>query len=226
MEKQGAPRRPGIVEEIEEAKKAKEGKYRPLMDSDEVPINPYRVYGEMMEVLDRGNSFVTHESGNTRDQLSTVYEAIIPHGFMGWGNVSTLGFGLGAAMGAKLAFPERQVVSVAGDAGFGYQVGNYEALVRNSMGITTVHINNSGFGGYGPGFWGPGHSPYVSEVTPSDVVNTAKIVEGFGIHSERVEDPDEVAPALKRALKENEAGRPAFIEVICCKYPVYGQWLR
>jgi len=226
VEKQGAPRRPGIVEEIEAAKKVKKGKYRPLMDSDEVPINPYRVYREMMEVLDRGNSFVTHESGNTRDQLSTVYEAIIPHGFMGWGNVSTLGFGLGAAMGAKLAFPERQVVSVAGDAGFGYQVGNYEALVRNGMGVTTVHINNSGFGGYGPGFWGSGHSPHVSEVTPSDVVNTAKTVEGFGIHSERVEDPDEVAPALKRALKENEAGRPAFIEVICCKYPVYGQWLR
>jgi acetolactate synthase-1/2/3 large subunit len=226
VEKQGAPRRRGIVEEIEEAKKTKEGKYQPLKDSDEIPINPYRVYGEMMKVLDRGNSFVTHESGNTRDQLSTVYEAIIPHGFMGWGNVSTLGFGLGAAMGAKLAFPERQVVSVAGDAGFGYQVGNYEVLVRNGMGITTIHINNSGFGGYGPGFWGPGHSPNVSEVTPSDVVNTAKTVEGFGIHSERVEDPDEVAPALKRALKENEAGRPAFIEVICCKYPVYGQWLR
>ncbi len=225
-EDQGMPKREGLVEEIEAAKKEKSEKYRPLMASGETPINPYRVYGEMMEVLDRRNSFVTHESGNTRDQLSTVYEALVPHGFMGWGNVSTLGFGLGAAMGAKLAFPERQVVSVAGDAGFGYQVGNYEVLVRNGMGITTVHINNSGFGGYGPGFWGPGHNPYVSEVTTSDIMNTAKAVEGLGIHSERVEDPDEIAPALKRALKENKAGRPAFIEVICCKYPVYGDWLR
>ncbi|UCH57989.1 MAG: hypothetical protein JSV18_03560, partial [Candidatus Bathyarchaeota archaeon] len=176
--------------------------------------------------LDRRNSFVTHESGNTRDQLTTVYEAVVPHGFMGWGNVSTLGFGLGASMGAKLAFPERQVVSVTGDAGFGYQVGNYEALVRNGVAITTVHINNSAFGGYGPGFWGPGHSPYTFEVTPSDIVNTAKTVEGLGIHSERVEDPDEVAPALKRALKENGSGRPAFVEVICCQYPVYGPWIR
>ena len=225
-EDQGMPKREGLVEEIEAAKKEKSEKYGPLMASGETPINPYRVYGEMMEVLDRGNSFVTHESGNTRDQLSTVYEALVPHGFMGWGNVSTLGFGLGAAMGAKLAFPERQVVSVAGDAGFGYQMGNYEVLVRNGMGITTIHINNSGFGGYGPGFWGPGHSPYVSEVTPSDIVNTAKTVEGLGIHSERVEDPDEVASALRRALKENGAGRPSFIEVICCKYPVYGGWIR
>ena len=223
---QGMPERRGLVDELKAAKRVKSEKYGPLMASDETPINPYRVYGEMMGVLDRGNSFVTHESGNTRDQLSTVYEALVPHGFMGWGNVSTLGFGLGAAMGAKLTFPERQVVSVAGDAGFGYQLGNYETLVRNGMGITTVHINNSGFGGYGPGFWGPGHSPYTSDVTPSDVLNSAKTVEGLGIRSERVEDPDEVAPALRRALDENEAGRPAFVEVICCKYPVYGGWIR
>jgi len=92
--------------------------------------------------------------------------------------------------------------------------------------ITTVHINNSAFGGYGPGFWGPGHTPDTSRVTPSDIVNTAKTVEGLGIHSERVEDPDEVAPALKRALKENGSGRPAFVEVICCQYPVFGSWVR
>ena len=225
-EKQGAVERRGLLEEIEAAKREKMEKYGPFMASDERPVNPYRVYGEMMKILDPLNSFVTHESGNTRDQLVTVYEAKIPHGFLGWGNVSTLGFGLGAAMGARLAFPDRQIVSVTGDAGFGYQVGNYEALIRNKMGITTVHINNSGFGGYGPGFWGPGHSPYTSEVTPSDIVHTAKAVEGLGITSERVEDPDEIAPALKRALKLNGSGKPAFIEVICKQHPVYGGWMR
>jgi acetolactate synthase-1/2/3 large subunit len=226
LEKQGAPKRKSIADEIEGVKKKKAEKYGPPMESGETPVNPYRVCAEIMGAVDRENSFVTHESGNTRDQLSTVYEALVPHGFMGWGNVSTLGFGLGAAMGAKLAMPERQIVSVTGDAGFGYQVGNYEAMVRNGMGITTVHINNSGFAGYGPGFWGHGHSPYTSEVTPSDIVNTAKAVEGLGIHSERIEDPDEVAPALKRALKLNASGKPAFIEVICSRYPVYGGWIR
>ncbi len=225
-ERQRPPQRQGLFEEIEEARREKMEKYMPLLTSDERPINPYRVYHEIMETLDRRNSFVTHESGNTRDQLTTVYEALIPHGFMGWGNVSTLGFGLGASIGAKLAFPERQVVSVTGDAGFAYQVGNYETLVRNGVAITTVHVNNSAFGGYGPGFWGPGHTPYASRVTPSDVVNTAKVAEGLGIASERVEDPEEVAPALKRALRENSSGRPAFVEVICCQYPVYGGWVR
>ena len=227
LERQGAPSaNESLVKEIEASKKEKMAKYGPLMESNDAPINPYRVYGDIMKVLDMEHSFVTHESGNTRDQLSTVYEARVTHGFMGWGNVSTLGFGLGAAMGAKLAMPERQVVSVSGDAGVGYQMGNWEAMVRNEMGITTVHINNDGFAGYGPGFWGSGHTPSTSVLTGHDVQSTARVAEALGIQSERIEDPDEVVPALKRALKVNESGRPYFLEVICCKYPVYGEWIR
>jgi len=52
------------------------------------------------------------------------------------------------------------------------------------------------------------------------------VAEGLGIYAERVEEPDEVAPALKRALEVNASDRPAFIEVICCQYPVYGPWIR
>ena len=225
-EKHQTPNRSETIAEIEREKQAKKVKYSPHMESSSKPINPYRVYSEMAIELDPMNSFVTHESGNTRDQLVTIWETKIPHGFMGWGNVSTLGFGLAAAMGAKLAFPERQVVSVTGDAGFGYQVGNYEALVRLKMGITTVHINNSGFGGYGQGFWGPGHSPFTSTVTSSDVMKTWKVAEAVGMASERVEDPDEVGPALRRAIKQNASNKPAFIEVICSMQPVYGGWKR
>jgi len=54
----------------------------------------------------------------------------------------------------------------------------------------------------------------------------AEAVEAMGEYAERVEDPDEIAPALKRAFKKNRSGRPAYIEVICCQYPVYGMWIR
>jgi len=227
LERQGAPKKnDALVKEIEDSWRVLYEKYGPWMESGDKPVNPYRVYAELMDVLDMENSFVTHESGNTRDQLSTVYRARVPHGFLGWGNVTTLGYGLGASMGAKLAMPGRQVVSVTGDAGVGYQMGNWEAMIRNEMGITTIHINNDGFGGYGPGFWGPGHSPYTYEVTSHEVQSSARVAEGLGIQSERVEDPDEVAPALKRALKTNRGDKPAFIEVICSKHPVYGGWIR
>ena len=214
-----------VHEEVRHLKEKLLREYLPALTSNETPINPYRVYWDLMAVIDRKNSTVTHESGNTRDQSSTVYESIIPHGYMGWGNVSTLGFGLGAATGAKLAFPERQVVCITGDAGVAYQMGNYEMLVRHKLGITILHINNSAFGGYGPGFWGPGHDPYTWAVTHSSVLKMAKVADAIGMCGERVEKPDEVIPALKRAFDANKSGNPAYVEVIASQYPVYPGWM-
>src|SRR5438132_1181292 len=151
---------PELVEEIRKGKEAFLAKFRPWLESNETPINPYRVLGDLMKVLDPKRSFVTADSGNTRDQISTVYEAQIPRGYLGWGNVSTLGFSLAGAIAAKLAFPDRQCVHVTGDAGVCYMMGNFEAIARYKIGITTLHINNGGYSGYGPGFWGAGHDPY------------------------------------------------------------------
>jgi len=222
----GRKKNPELLDEIRAGKEQLMAKYRPLMESDEKPINPYRVYGDLMKTIDLSNSFVTHDSGNTRDQTSTVYEGRIPRGDMGWGNVSTLGFGLAAAMAAKLAYPERQCVNITGDAGVGYMMGTFESLVRNSVAVTTIHINNGGFAGYGPGFWGPGHDPYTCDVSDHSVADMSKAVEALGYHAEDVTEPSEIIPALRRAFDENRKGRPAYLEVICSQYPVFGQWIR
>ena len=219
----GLPR-DGIEEEIRVAKEAMMAKYRPAMTSDETPINPYRVYGDLIKVLDPKRSFVTHDSGNTRDQLTTIYEAVIPRGFMGWGNVSTLGFGLAAAMAAKMAHPDWQCVNVTGDAGVGYMLGNMEALVRYGIGVTTIHINNGGFAGYGPGFWGSGHDPYTCEVCGHDVTDMSRAAAAMGYYAEDVTEPAAIIPALRRALDENARGRPAYLEILCSQYPVFGAW--
>src|SRR5205807_6929024 len=113
----GAGRNAGdVAAEVRAARDQALARYRQVMNSDETPINPYRVYGDLMQALDLRNSFVTHESGNTRDQLSTVFDTLIPRGFLGWGNVSTLGFSLAAAIAAKKAFPGRASVAVTGEA--------------------------------------------------------------------------------------------------------------
>jgi len=214
-----------LIEEIRRTKKSFVARYLPLMESDETPINPYRVYGDLMKAIDLDNSFVTHDSGNTRDQTSTTYEARIPHGYMGWGNVSSLGFGLAAAVAAKLAYPERQCVNITGDAGVGYMMGNLEALVRNEIGVTTIHINNGGFSGYGPGFWGPGHDPYTCEVSDHSVADVSEAVKAMGYYAEDITEPSEIIPALRRAFEENARHRPAYLEVICSQYPVFGRWV-
>ena len=214
-----------LISEIRAGKEQLLSKYRPLMESNDKPLNPYRVYGDLMKNIDPYNSFITHESGNTRDQISTVYEAVIPRGFLGWGNVSTLGFSLAGVMAAKLAYPEWQCVNITGEAGVGYMIGNFEALVRYNIGVTTIHINNGGFGGYGPGFWGEGHAPYTYEVSDHSVVNYSEAVKNMGYYAERVSEPSEIIPALKRAFSENARNRPAYLEFISCQYPVYGRWV-
>jgi acetolactate synthase-1/2/3 large subunit len=184
------------------------------------------VLGDMMKALDPKNSFVTADSGNTRDQTSTVYEAQIPRGHLGWGNVSTLGFSLAGAVGAKLAFPDRQSVLVTGDAGVCYMMGNFEAVARYKIGVTALHINNGGYSGYGPGFWGGGHDPYTWKVSDHASACMANMAKSVGFYSEDVTKPSEVLPAIKRALDENAKGRPAFLEFICSHHPVHGGWVR
>jgi thiamine pyrophosphate-dependent acetolactate synthase large subunit-like protein len=222
----GAPRRPGLVEEIRAGKQEFRAKFRPWMESNETPINPYRVIGDLMKVLDPQASFVTADSGNTRDQTSTVYEAQVPRGYLGWGNVSTLGFSLAGAVAAKLAYPARQSVHITGDAGVCYMMGNFEAVARYKIGITTLHINNGGYSGYGPGFWGAGHDPYTWQVSPHDSACMSSMARAVGFHGEDVTRPAEIIPALRRAFDENAKGRPAFLEFICSHHPVHGGWVR
>jgi acetolactate synthase-1/2/3 large subunit len=222
----GNGRPPGnVAAEVKEARDDAMAQYRQAMASTDRPINPYRVYAGLMEALDPLNSFVTHESGNTRDQLSTVYDTLVPRGFLGWGNVSSLGFSLAATIAAKISFPQKHCVAVTGEAGLGYMMGNLEVALRQKLGITVAHVSNGGFAGYGPGFWGDGHDPFTHHVLGYDEVDMSRVIGELGYHTERVTEPSEVVPALKRALAANDSGQPAYIEFICSQYPIYGRWV-
>ena len=214
-----------IYSDIRSARETAMAPYKEAMSSEDKPINPYRVYSALMEALDPHNSFVTHESGNTRDQLSTMYDTVVPRGFLGWGNVSTLGFGLAGALAARIAEPDRPSMVVTGEAGLGYMLGNLEVTLRQNVAITVVHISNGGFSGYGPGFWGTGHDPYTHSVLGYDDVDMSKVLGELGLYTERVYEPSEVVPALKRAVEKNSTGQPAYIEFICSQYPIYGSWV-
>jgi len=220
----GSGSRDDVAPAVKSAKDAALAQYHEVMESDAKPINPYRVYGDLMKTLDRNNSFVTHESGNTRDQLSTVYETLIPRGFLGWGNVSSLGFSFPAVTAAKLAYPDRQCVAVIGDAALSYMLGNFEVLTRLKLGLTIVHINNGAFAGYGPGFWGEGHDPFTYDVSGPEVINMSAAIKEIGWQTERVTEPSEVIPALERAFAANQSDQPAYIEIIASQYPLYGDW--
>ena len=214
-----------VAAEVKTSRDTAMTKYREAMASNDKPINPYRVYAGLMEALNPLTSFVTHESGNTRDQLSTVYDTLIPRGFLGWGNVSSLGFSFAATIAAKLAHPDKDCVAVTGEAGLGYMLGQLEVALRQQIGITVVHVSNGGFAGYGPGFWGDGHDPFTHKVLGYDDVDMSKVIGELGYHTERVTEPTDVVLALKRAFDVNKSGQPAYIEFICSQFPIYGGWV-
>jgi acetolactate synthase-1/2/3 large subunit len=213
----GASRNGGVAAEIQQAREATRREWEARLTSDESPINPYRVIAELNAVLDKSASIVTHDSGNPRDQTLTNYEATTPRGYLGWGKSTQLGTGLGIALGAKLAFPEKTVVNVMGDLAFGTVGMEVETGVREQLPILTVILNNSVMGGYGH------HMPTASEQYRSNRLSGsyARVAEALGAHAERVERAEDVRGALERAISATRDGQPAVLEMITREDPVY-----
>ena len=191
--------------------------WRPRLTSDETPINPYRVIWELSRALDKQRSIVTHDSGNPRDQTLTFYEALAPRGYLGWGKSTQLGTGLGIALGAKLACPEKTVVNVMGDLAFGTAGMDVETAVRERIPIMTVLLNNSRRGGYYKDMPVAAERYRFNQLTGS----YARVAEGLGAHAERIERPADVSAALHRGIAATEAGRAVVLEFITKDDPVY-----
>jgi acetolactate synthase-1/2/3 large subunit len=213
----GASRNGGVAAEIQQVKEATRKEWESRLTSNESPINPYRVIAELNAILDKSNSVVTHDSGNPRDQTLTNYEATSPRGYIGWGKSTQLGTGLGIALGAKLAAPEKTVVNIMGDLAFGTVGMEVETGVRERLPIMTVILNNSVMGGYGH------HMPNASEQFRSNRLSGsyAKVAEGLGAYAERVESAADVRAALERGIAATRDGRPVVLEMITKEEPVY-----
>jgi acetolactate synthase-1/2/3 large subunit len=204
------------VEEIAVAKRAWLSEWRPKLTSDETPLNPYRVLHDLMHVVDRTRTIITHDSGTPRDQLAPFWESLTPRSFLGWGKSTQLGSSLGFAMGAKLAVPDKLVIHFLGDTALGMCGMDLETAVRERIPILTVLVNNGCMGGY------ERHIPIAGEKYRSRYLSGdySKVAEGLGLAVERVTQPSEIIPALTRAIgivgygaeSAPDGGRPALVE--------------
>ena len=145
-----------------------------------------------------------------RDQMVPFYEAVVPHGYMGWGKTTQLGLGLGLMMGAKLARPGWLAVNVMGDAAFGMTGTDVETAVRCGLPVLTIVLKNGVMGGY------TGHLPIASEKHDIHVLtgDYAGVAKALGAYGEEVEKVADLRPALERCIAETRAGRPALLQVI------------
>jgi thiamine pyrophosphate-dependent acetolactate synthase large subunit-like protein len=182
----------------------------PLLTSDEEPISPYRVVWDLMHTVDRTKTVLTHDAGSPRDQITPFYEAIVAHGYMGWGKTTQLGMGLGLMHGAKLANPDWNCVNIMGDAAIGMVAADFETGVRCNLGTLTIVLKNSIMAGYTKHHPNAAQKYHIQDLG-GDYTAMAK---AFGGYAERVEKVGEIVPAIKRALVQNSMGIPALLEII------------
>jgi thiamine pyrophosphate-dependent acetolactate synthase large subunit-like protein len=209
----GAPRtaNQALHQEIKATKAAWLRQWMPKLTATDAPINPYRVVWDLMHTVDLDNVIVTHESGSAREYTVPFWEARQPRSFIGWGKSTQLGYSLGLAMGAKLAAPHKQVINIMGDMAFSTVGLDVETAVRCKIPILTIVLNNSYMSIYDNSRFPVALEKYQVKSLSGQF---AEVAQAMGAHSEKITDPQEIVPAIKRGLACVDAGCPTVLEFI------------
>lgn len=210
-ERIAAPRDPQpVAAEIASAEREWLAQWLPLLESDAAPLSPYRVLWELQQAVDIDRTIITHDAGSPRDQLTPFWKSTTPLSYIGWGKTTQLGYGLGLAMGAKLACPDRLCINVWGDAAIGFTGMDFETAVRERLPILSILLNNSAMA------IELDQMPVATERFRSTDIsgNYADFARALGGYGERVTQPDQIRAAIARGIAATEAGQPALLEFI------------
>jgi len=199
-----------VTQEIATHKAEWMAKWMPRLTQTSAPLSPYRVIWDLMHTVDVANTIITHDAGSPRDQLSPFWETTAPLTYIGWGKTTQLGYGLGLAMGAKLAHPDKLCMNLWGDAAIGFTGMDFETAVRERIPILSVLLNN-----FSMAIELKIMKAATEKYRSTDISgNYADMAKAFGGHGERVTDPAEIVPAIKRAMVKTQEGTPALLEFI------------
>ena len=168
---------------------------------------------DLQNTVDVENTIITHDAGSPRDQLSPFWKSVTPLSYIGWGKTTQLGYGLGLAMGAKLAKPDKLCINVWGDAAIGFTGMDFETAVRERIPIMSILLNN----------FCMAIELHIMQVSTEKYRSTdisgdyAAMARAFGGYGERVEKPEDIIPAIKRGIQKTKEGVPVLLEFITCK---------
>jgi acetolactate synthase-1/2/3 large subunit len=170
--------------------------------ADDQPILPQRVIGEMQRNLP-DDAIVTCDAGENRIMMTHFYQTKRQEGFLQAAGSGPMGFGIPAALGAKLVHPDRPVVAVCGDGGFAMTMNGLMTAIEQDIPIITVVFNNKALG------WVlHGSGRFAAEFND---FNHAEIAKAMGCRGVRITDPAALGPALREALA---ARAPTVIDVM------------
>lgn len=213
LDKSTATARANEPQRIAELKQEWLSEWMPKLTNNESPINPYRVIWELNNMVDKAATIITHDAGSPRDQTTPFWEAITPLSYIGWGKTTQLGYGLGLAMGAKVAHPDKLCINVWGDAAIGFTGMDFETAVRERIPILSILFNNFSMAIEIP------IMPVSQEKYGAIEISGhyADMAVAFGGYGERITDPNDVVAALQRGIQATKDGKPALLEFITDK---------
>tara|TARA_Y100000385_G_scaffold186236_1_gene192404 strand:- start:231 stop:1865 length:1635 start_codon:yes stop_codon:yes gene_type:complete len=206
-------RKEPIPARIKETKAAWLAEWMPKLTNNDAPISPYRVIWDLLHTVDRDNTVITHDAGSPRDQIMPFWESTTPLSYIGWGKTTQLGYGLGLAMGAKLARPDALCINVWGDAAIGFTGMDFETAVRERLPILSILFNN-----FSMAIELPIMQVSTEKYRATDISgHYADMAQAFGGYGERITDPNEILPAIKRGIEATQKGQAALLEFITDK---------
>ena len=212
-DKAPAKARADVPQRISGIREAWLGQWLPKLTSRDTPINPYRVLWELNKLVDKSKTIITHDAGSPRDQTTPFWEAITPLSYIGWGKTTQLGYGLGLAMGAKLAKPDHLCINVWGDAAIGFTGMDFETCARERIPILSILFNN-----FSMAIEIPIMPVSQAKYGSTDISgNYADMAKAFGCHGERITNPNDIVAALKRGIELTQQGKPVLLEFITAK---------
>jgi acetolactate synthase-1/2/3 large subunit len=171
------------------------------------------VIWDLYHTVDVANTVITPDAGSPRDQLAPFWKCTEPLSYLGWGKTTHLGYGLGLAMGAKLARPEKLCINVWGDAAIGFTGMDFETCVRERIPILSILFNNFCMAMETPVMAVSGRKYGTTDISG----DYAAMARAFGGYGERVTEPAQIIPAIRRAILQTEKGVPALLEFITCR---------
>ncbi len=181
----------------------------PKTSFDDIPLKPQQIMKEIMEAVDE-DTIITTDVGQNQMWMAHYYLSRKPRTFISSGGLGTMGFGFPAAMGAKLAKPESDVVAVCGDGGFLMVCQDLATIKEYDIPMVVCVLDNRYLGMVAQ-WQNLFYEKRFSHTHLGEVPDFVKLAEAFGVNAERVEKPGEMRETLKNAIN---SGEPTLIDVI------------